>query len=170
MKPFDILVAGEINPDLILSGDVIPAFDQTEKLVDSAALTIGSSSAIFACGAARLGLKVAFVGVCGDDLFGHFMLSELEKRGVNVSNVIVRADGQTGLSVILNQGADRAILTHPGLIAALQASDISDGLLTEGPAFARCLVLLTNTTAAGFARSLSPCPGAWRNDFSRSEL
>jgi sugar/nucleoside kinase (ribokinase family) len=131
MKPFDILVAGEINPDLILSGDVIPAFHQTEKLVDSATLTIGSSSAIFACGAARLGLKVAFVGVCGDDLLGHFMLGELEKRGVDVSNVIARADGQTGLSVILNQRADRAILTYPGLIAALKESDISDDLLQK---------------------------------------
>jgi sugar/nucleoside kinase (ribokinase family) len=127
--PFDILVAGEINPDLILSGDVVPAFSQTEKLVDSAVLTIGSSSAIFACGAARLGLRVAFIGVCGNDVFGRFMLAEMQKRGVDVSNVIVRADGQTGLSVILNRGADRAILTHPGLIAALHASDISDTLL-----------------------------------------
>src|SRR5512145_342785 len=128
---FDILVAGEINPDLILSGGVIPAFDQTEKLVDSAALTVGSSSAIFACGARRLGLKVAFIGVCGDDVFGRFMLDEMRTRGVNVSNVIVRADGQTGLSVILNRGTDRAILTHPGLIPALRASDIPDALLRE---------------------------------------
>lgn len=126
---FDLLVAGEINPDLILSGDVTPVFNQTEKLVDSAALTIGSSSAIFACGAARLGLRVAFIGVCGDDIFGRFMLDEMRKRGVDVSNVIVRAGGQTGLSVILNQGVDRAILTHPGLIAALQDSDIPDAFL-----------------------------------------
>ena len=60
---FDILVAGEINPDLVLTGDVTPEFGQVEKLVNSAVLTIGSSSAIFACGAARLGLKVAFIGV-----------------------------------------------------------------------------------------------------------
>src|SRR6266487_2355492 len=126
---FDILVAGEINPDLILTGDVTPVFNQTEKLVDSAALTIGSSSVIFACGAARLGLKVAFIGVCGDDIFGRFMLDEMQKRGVDVSNVIVRKNAQTGLSVILNQEVDRAILTHPGLIAALQASDISNALL-----------------------------------------
>lgn len=126
---FDILVAGEINPDLILSGDVIPEFGQAEKLVDSAALAVGSSSAIFACGAARLGLKVTFIGVCGDDVFGRFMLDEMTKRNVDVSNVIVRADGQTGLSVILNRGMDRAILTHPGLIAALHESDIPDSLL-----------------------------------------
>jgi len=131
MKPYDILVAGEINPDLILSGNVIPEFGQVEKIVASAALTIGSSSAIFACGAARLGLKVAFIGVCGDDVFGRFMLDEMSKRGVDVSSVIVRADGQTGLSVILNDRADRAILTHPGLIPALRTSDIPDSLLSQ---------------------------------------
>jgi sugar/nucleoside kinase (ribokinase family) len=128
---FDILVAGEINPDLILSGDVEPEFGQVEKLVDTAALIIGSSSVIFACGAARLGLRVAFIGVCGEDFFGQFMLEEMQKRAVDVSNVIVRSDGQTGLSVILNQESDRAILTHAGLIAALRAADIHDSLLNQ---------------------------------------
>jgi len=126
---FDILVAGEINPDLILTGDVVPTFGQVEKLVDSAALTVGSSSAIFACGAARLGLKVAFVGVCGDDIFGRFMLDEMNARGVDTSGVLVRPGGETGLSVILNRGADRAILTHSGLIPALTAADVTDSLL-----------------------------------------
>ena len=130
-RPFDILVAGEINPDLLLSGDVLPEFGQVEKLIDSATLTIGSSSAIFACGAARLGLKVAFIGVCGDDVFGRFMLEEMQKRDVNIEKVILRPGGHTGLSVILTRGADRAILTHSGLISALQASDISDSLLHQ---------------------------------------
>jgi sugar/nucleoside kinase (ribokinase family) len=131
MRTFDILVGGEINPDLILTGDVTPEFGQIEKLVDSAALAVGSSSAIFACGAARLGLKVAFVGVCGDDVFGHYMLDEMRKRGVDVSRVIVDPAGVTGLSVILNQSSDRAILTFPGLIPALQASDIPNALLEQ---------------------------------------
>lgn len=129
MKQYDVLVAGEINPDLILTGNVNPEFGQVEKLVASYTLAVGSSSAIFACGAARLGLRVAFIGLCGDDAFGRFMLDEMQKRNVDVSNVITRTDGQTGLSVILNNKADRAILTHSGLIADLQASDIPDSLL-----------------------------------------
>jgi sugar/nucleoside kinase (ribokinase family) len=129
--PFDILVAGEINPDLILTGNVKPEFNQVEKLVDSATLTIGSSSAIFACGAARLGLKVAFIGVCGDDVFGRFMLEEMQKRDVDINNIIIRIGGRTGLSVILSSIVDRAILTHPGLISALRGSDISDALLCK---------------------------------------
>ena len=129
--PFDVLVAGEINPDLILSGDVEPAFGQVEKLVENTALTIGSSSVIFACGAARLGLKVAFIGKCGDDIFGRFMLEQMQAHQVDIGNVIVAKGGSTGLSVILNRGTDRAILTHPGLIADLQASDIADSLLRQ---------------------------------------
>ena len=136
MRPYDLLVAGEINPDLILSGNVTPEFGQVEKLVDSATLAIGSSSVIFACGAARLGLKVAFIGKCGDDVFGRFMLDEMQKRGVDIGNVIVSQTESTGLSVILNQPfdysqGDRAILTHLGLIADLQATDISDSLLAQ---------------------------------------
>lgn len=128
---YDVLVAGEINPDLILSGNVIPEFGQVEKVVDQAVLTIGSSSAIFACGVARLGLKVAFVGICGDDIFGRFMLEEMQKRNVDVSNIIVVPDGATGLGVILSTGVDRAMLTYIGLINALKASDISSSLLSK---------------------------------------
>jgi sugar/nucleoside kinase (ribokinase family) len=126
---FDILVAGEINPDLILTGDVIPTFDQVEKLVDSARLVIGSSSAIFACGAARLGLKVAFTGISGSDIFGTFMIDEMTKRGVDVSSVRVDPQRETGLSVILTKGNDRAILTHTGSIGDLRSENISDDLL-----------------------------------------
>jgi sugar/nucleoside kinase (ribokinase family) len=130
-REFDILVGGEINPDLVLRGDVTPEFGQVEKLVDSADLTVGSSSAIFACGAARLGLKVAFIGICGDDLFGKFMLGEMSARGVDISPVIIREGGQTGMSVILARGSDRAILTHIGLIPALTAVDIPAELLQK---------------------------------------
>ena len=130
MKDIDVLVAGELNPDLILSkADLEPIFGQTEILVDSAKLTVGSSSAIFACGCARLGLKTAFVGVVGDDIFGRFMLEALNERGVDTSAVIIDPKQETGLSVILNRGNDRAILTHLGAINALRAADIPEDLL-----------------------------------------
>jgi sugar/nucleoside kinase (ribokinase family) len=131
MGEFDILVAGELNPDLILNGDIHPEFGQAETIVASSELVVGSSAAIFACGAARLGLKVAFIGICGDDVFGHFILDEMTKRNVVVGSVIIRPDAQTGISVILNRGIDRAILTHPGSIADLQAADISNELLSQ---------------------------------------
>jgi sugar/nucleoside kinase (ribokinase family) len=130
MPEFDLLVVGEINPDLVLCGDnLAPAFGQAEKLVEAATLTIGSSSAIMACGAARLGLRVAFAGIVGDDVFGHFMLEAMAARGIDVSACIIDRTLATGFSVILSQPHDRAILTHLGAIAALQARQIDPTML-----------------------------------------
>ena len=130
MTEFDILVAGEINPDLILSDPMLePRFGQQETLVEDAELAIGSSSAIFACGAARLGVRVAFIGVVGDDLFGHFMLEAMRRRSIDVTPVLVDPSQKTGLSVILARRADRAILTHIGAMGALRADHLSDELL-----------------------------------------
>lgn len=129
-KRFDLVVAGEINPDLILE---LPAaevhFDQQEVLIERARLTIGSSSAIFACGAARLGLRVALVGVVGEDVFGDFMLAELSRRGVDTRYAVRSRTINTGYSVILNHKKRRSILTVLGAINALRASDIPDELL-----------------------------------------
>ncbi len=135
-KPFDILIAGELNPDLILADPGLTVrFGQHEALVDDATMTIGSSAAIFACGAARLGLNVAFIGVVGDDLFGRFMLKSLTARNVDIANVIVDPAQETGLSVILSRGVDRAILTHMGAMNALRADDIPDVLLAQARHF-----------------------------------
>jgi len=133
MRPprFDILVVGEINPDLILTGDVTAAFGQAEQIVEAAALTIGSSSAIFACGAARLGLHVACVGLCGADLFGRFMLEALREHGVDVTHVVIDPRIQTGVSVILDRGTDRSILTYPGCMAALRADQVTEDALLQ---------------------------------------
>ncbi|MBN1149085.1 MAG: carbohydrate kinase family protein [Anaerolineales bacterium] len=129
---YDLLVAGEINPDLILSDPAVEArFGQAEILVQDAALTAGSSSVIFACGAAKLGLQVAFVGLVGDDLFGRFMLDTMAAAGVETRHVLVDPGRKTGLSVILNRGGDRAILTYLGAIDALRSEQVTDQLLEQ---------------------------------------
>jgi sugar/nucleoside kinase (ribokinase family) len=130
MQDFDLLVVGDCNPDLLVHGrDVQPVFGQVERIVDGATLTIGGSSSILACGAARLGLRTAFVGVVGDDLHGRFMLEALSNRGVDVSACIVDASRPTGLTVVLSSGQDRAMLTAVGTIDALRVDMIDRDLL-----------------------------------------
>lgn len=128
-KQFDLVVVGDINADLILSGDVTPLFGQVEKLLDDAGLLIGGSATIFACGAARLGLSVAFLGKVGDDVFGRFLRESLGARGVDVSGVVVDPQVKTGLTVILSRGQDRAMLTYAGTIGALRYDEINLDLL-----------------------------------------
>ncbi len=129
-RPLDLLVVGEVNPDVVVSDpDPHPVFGQAERLVREVRLAIGSSSAITACGAARLGLRVAMVGVVGDDDFGRFMVDALRERGLDVSAIRVALDAPTGASVILSDGVDRAILTARGTIGAVTAGDVPPRLL-----------------------------------------
>ena len=129
-RDLDVVVAGELNPDIIIAGaPKRPAFGQVEATIDGITLTIGSSSAIFACGAARLGLRVAFVGIVGDDPFGRFMLDALADRGIDVAACQTDPTRPTGASAILVRGVDRAILTAMGTIDLMRADDFPHELL-----------------------------------------
>src|SRR5689334_1996357 len=88
---FDVVVVGDLNADLILSHANVPNFGQVEKLVDDATLALGSSAAIFACGAARLGLRVGFIGKVGDDIFGQFVIGQLKAGGVDTAGIVCDA-------------------------------------------------------------------------------
>jgi sugar/nucleoside kinase (ribokinase family) len=128
----DVLVVGDCNPDLIMIGDEVdPTFGQVERLVDEGRLVVGGSGSIAACGAARLGLRTAFVGVVGDDDLGRFMLEALRTLGVDVGACVVDHDAPTGVSVLLIRrgGRDRAILTAPGAAGSLSVSDVPADLV-----------------------------------------
>jgi sugar/nucleoside kinase (ribokinase family) len=130
-EPVDLLVLGDANPDLVLTGDVDPAFGQAERLVDEAHLTVGGSGAIVATGAARLGLHVGFCGVVGDDTFGRFLRDELDRRGVDVGGLLLDAARPTGVTVVLARPTDRAILTHAGTIDDLRTDLIDPARLAR---------------------------------------
>jgi sugar/nucleoside kinase (ribokinase family) len=131
-QPLDVLVLGELNPDLVLTGpDLTPRFGQVETLVEESTLTLGSSGAIFAAGCARLGLRTAIAGLVGEDPFGRFVIDQLRTLGVGLEGVVVDESLGTGLTVILNRGEDRAILTHLGAMAALTADRVDPDLLSR---------------------------------------
>lgn len=123
-RPYDVLVVGELNVDIILTGDVVPAFGQVEKLVDDLTVCAGASGAIFAAGAAKMGLAVRYGSTIGDDLFGRFMLGALAEAGVDVSGVMIDPGLKTGAGVQLSTGQDRATLTYLGSIAQVTERDI----------------------------------------------
>ncbi len=129
-RDIDILVVGEINPDIVISDpDPVPVFGEVERIVSAIGMAVGSSSAIFACGAARLALRVAFVGVIGDDPFGRFTLDAMAARGIDVSACTVDPARPTGATVILTSGRDRAMLTAMGTIGALDVDAVPTRLL-----------------------------------------
>jgi sugar/nucleoside kinase (ribokinase family) len=122
-----VLVAGELNVDLILQG--YSAFPEPGKevLVDDFSMVLGSASAICAMGLARLGTPVAFLSRVGDDPWGRYCLECLQGRAIDVSRVVRDPDLKTGVTVAVTSSRDRALVSYLGSIAALQGKDVSDG-------------------------------------------
>jgi sugar/nucleoside kinase (ribokinase family) len=120
-EPLDVLAVGDLNPDLLVTGDVTPRFGQAEQDI-GARLVLGGSAGIFAAGAARLGLRTAIVATVGDDDLGRVVCGMLEARGVDVGLVHADAARPTGLSINLQRDEDRAILTDRGAIPELDVA------------------------------------------------
>lgn len=148
-----LYVIGDANPDLILRGrDVTPRFGQAEQLVDDADLVVGGSATIMACGAARLGIDTHMIGIVGDDPYGHFMIDELTRRGVDTTLLGIDPLATTGLSVILSNPDDRAILTHLGSIEQVTAGLLDPTTIPAGSHLHATSYFLMPELAAGLGR------------------
>ncbi len=125
MPPFDVTIAGELNLDLILYGLPETLLPERELLAEKMMLTLGSSSAIVAHNLAALGSSVGFVSCIGDDPLGNIALERLTASGVQVAEVVRSSGAQTGLTVVLQHGSWRNILTYPGTIFDLKPEHIN---------------------------------------------
>jgi sugar/nucleoside kinase (ribokinase family) len=126
----DVLIAGDANVDLLLH-DAPPLELETEKLARGMDLTLGGSSSITAFNLARLGTRVGFISVLGDDFFGRFVAERLRWAGVDLKHLKWLADQKSGLTIWHIRGARRAGITYEGTISLLRASDIPDGYLAQ---------------------------------------
>ena len=135
MSKFDVTIAGELNLDLILYGlpETLPP--ERELLAENMMLTLGSSSAIVAHNLAALGSRVGFVSCIGGDSFGDIALQRLSASGVHVEQVIRNPSAQTGLTVILQHGNWRNILTYPGTIFDLKPEHLNFQYLSSSRHF-----------------------------------
>ncbi len=113
---FDLVVLGDAKPDLIVAAPGSGSA-RGERLVDETVLALGGSGAIAACGAATLGLKVAFAGTVGDDPFGRFVTEALAAHGVDVGGIRVDVQHPTGVSIVLKHDEDETVLTSVGTVA-----------------------------------------------------
>lgn len=129
-KKIDVLTFGDLCVDMIINGkDVSPEFGQSEKLVEDYTIEMGGSTSIFACQTAKLNLRTAIVGKIGDDEFGRKIHESLKDAGVYTDYVTVDSKLKTGVSLALNNGNDRAILTYVGTIDAVYMEDITEDML-----------------------------------------
>ena len=136
MPAFDVTVVGELNLDLILYGLPAELEPERELLAERLALTLGSSSAIFAHNLAVMGARVGFISRIGDDPLGRIALERLAEGGVDVSKVRrVSGPTTTGLTVILPRAHFRNILTYPGTMFEMCFEDLALDYLTSAKHF-----------------------------------
>ena len=130
-KQYDVIVVGEVNVDLIMNQlQSLPEIGK-EKLSGNMNLTLGSSAAILANNLSALGAKVAFVGKAGKDFFGKFCKEELERSKVDTSMLLMTEEFQTGATVVLNFGVDRANVTFLGAMVSLKPEDITEEMISR---------------------------------------
>lgn len=135
-KRFDVTIAGEINLDLILYGLPEVMAVERELLASDFRITLGSSSAIVAHNLAALGASVGFVTRVGSDALGAIALQRLAERGVDLARVRHAEEGpSTGVTILLDHCGRRHILTYPGTMFEMNASDLDLGYLASGRHF-----------------------------------
>jgi sugar/nucleoside kinase (ribokinase family) len=121
----DVVVVGELNADLVLAGlTSLPAYGEV-RLAKDMRFALGSSSAIFACNLARLGVEVGFVGKLGADETGNFLLRSLRDRGVETSQIIQSSDGRTGICVVMSFPHEYAMASYAGIRETFCLDDVN---------------------------------------------
>ncbi|HPP74356.1 MAG TPA: PfkB family carbohydrate kinase, partial [Armatimonadota bacterium] len=71
---------------------IVPSYPSIDAKTEMEQVTIqgGGVTTTAMVAAARLGARVSYIGVTGDDLIGKFALAELQKENVDTSHVIIR--------------------------------------------------------------------------------
>jgi len=123
-KTNEIVVIGELNVDLIASGLLETPVLGREILAADFTTTLGSASAIFASGAARLGRGVTFISRVGEDEFGRFCVDSLAAKNVSTEYIQIDRRSKTGVTMVLSTASDRALVTYLGAIGELSFDDV----------------------------------------------
>lgn len=164
----DVVVVGDINADLILSG--LPSLPELRRLkfANDMKLTLGGSSAIVAVNLARLGAATGFIGKVGKDLLGDFLIDTLKSAGVDTSRVLRDNTLPTGICVSMPFPTDYAMVSYPGIRNAFDIDDIDTNYLQQArhlhlssfyllPGLQRgCLELFRLAKSSGMTTSLDP--------------
>lgn len=117
-----IATIGDVNVDLIARIERMPELGK-QVITKDFQTHGGGCSANFSLSCARLGTDVQLFGKVGDDVFGTFVLVELEDNGVDTKNVLL-TDKKTGVTVAIIQGIERSFITFRGENATYSLNDI----------------------------------------------
>ena len=102
-----------------------PVFDADTMTLAGFARCGGGPAATALVALARLGAKVGYLGVLGDDESGRRALADLRREGVDTSQVVVRAKARSHTCLVLVEAGTgrRSILCDRGTLGDLSLTD-----------------------------------------------
>lgn len=108
-----IVVVGNINFDIIAKTS--RSKNREENRVTSLKLVLGGTAANTAVQLSRLGNEVALIGAVGDDLFGDWLIKELERRNIYTGGIKRLPTYHTGLCFVnVSNDGERYLYTYRG--------------------------------------------------------
>lgn len=122
----------------------------------------GGAPCNVAIGAARLGAKVAYCTVLGNDPFGLFLYESLMDEGVNIQGVRLTDEDQTGLCfVTLDKNGERSFLHRGGHSSTLLThDDLPHPLIQKAKSMLFTIGSFRNEQGAEAVReAVAECPG-----------
>ena len=128
----DVVCLGILVADVFVSPvDALPKAGEL-KTTERFLSTVGGCAANTALDLRRLDRSVAISGKVGRDMFGDFVVGELQRRGIQVSGIRRSQALPTSSTVILNvRGEDRRYLHSIGANAEFSLADV-DFQILEG--------------------------------------
>lgn len=104
-----IFIFGSYAKALVMTADRIPMVGET-LIGDDFRQTWGGKGSDMAVQAARLGAKVAYAGVVGDDTFGHEFVTLMRDEGVNIDALTLTPELPTGAGLIIKDNQARNVI------------------------------------------------------------
>ncbi|MFJ9624247.1 ribokinase [Streptomyces sp. NPDC101181] len=121
--PYDLLVVGSANADLVIGVERRPAPGET-VLGSDLSVHPGGKGANQALAAARLGARTALLARVGDDGHGRLLLETQRAAGVDTGGVLV-GGAPTGVALItVDPSGDNSIVVSPGANGRLSPEDV----------------------------------------------
>jgi len=121
-----ISVLGSINLDSTLHINHIPLPGETIHVTKKTAAA-GGKGANQAVAAQRSGAEVSFIGTVGRDYGGKFMLTTMKNEGINLTQVLIKENIDTGTATImLDEKGQNSILVDAGANAEVTPNQIDN--------------------------------------------
>src|SRR6266853_6355124 len=116
----DVLVAGDLFADLVMSGFEAWPRPGEEVFVKRYHKEIRGGAANTASGLGKLGIRVGVVGVVGS-YDGQWVKDPLRAKGVDTSTIQVSVAEPTAITISVSRALDRTFFTYNGATRELPA-------------------------------------------------